>query len=225
MLTFYIVVPVFNEAPRIPELISRLREYGFFEKTIFVDDGSTDGTGEIIKKSGGFCLTNVSNFGKGYSQRKGFEEALRKGADFVLTMDGDLQHDPKWIPLLIKEFTKGFDIVIGSRWNELHKMPRDRYLSNRLTTLAISLLTRKRLQDTQSGFRAYSRWILEKIYFNCNKFEAESELLIKAVLKGAKVGYIKIPALYYTTSHSKIKRSKDTLRFLKMYFKIAFSRS
>ncbi|MGB9823701.1 MAG: glycosyltransferase family 2 protein [Candidatus Hydrothermia bacterium] len=225
MLNFFIVVPVFNEAPRIPELVKRLKEYGFFEKTIFVDDGSTDGTAEIIRNSGGLCLKNVSNFGKGYSQRRGFEEALKKEADFIVTMDGDLQHDPRWIPLLISELLKGFDIVIGSRWKELHKMPKDRYLSNRLTTLAISLLVKKRLEDTQSGFRVYRRWVLEKVNFISNKFEAESELLIKAVFKGAKVSFVKIPALYSATLNSKIKRGKDTLRFMKMYFKIALSRS
>lgn len=225
MFNFFIVIPVYNEAPRIGELLSHLKGLNFLDRVIFVDDGSTDETSRIIGEFGGFLLINPENRGKGYSQRLGFYEALKRGAEYIVTMDGDLQHDPRWVPLLLEKILHGYDIVIGSRWDDLSKMPKDRYLSNRLTTLAISLLVGKRLEDSQSGFRAYKRWVLEKISFNSEKFEAESELLIKAVLSGAVVGFIRIPAIYHEKLQSKIKRGKDTLRFLKMYFSLALRRS
>lgn len=225
MLNFFIVIPVYNEAPRIAELLSRLKDLKFVDNVIFVDDGSTDGTSKIIEDFGVFLLKNRKNMGKGYSQRLGFQEALKKDAECIVTMDGDLQHDPQWVPLLLRKVLDGYDMVIGSRWAELSKMPKDRYLSNRLTTLAVSLLTRKRLEDSQSGFRAYKRWVLEKVSFTSEKFEAESELLIKAVLNGAKVGFVSIPAVYHERLQSKIKRGTDTLRFLKMYFSLALKRS
>jgi len=193
------------------------------ERIIVIDDGSTDRTYELAKKAGCIVLRKEVNSGKGAAQKLGFKEAMKRGVEYLITMDADLQHDPTYIPLFIDKLREGYDIVIGSRWKELHKMPRDRYLSNRLTTLAISLLTGRKVKDTQSGFRAIRSEVLRKIELKTNKYETESELLIKALLKGFKVGYVDIEARY-GDENSKINRFLDTLRFLRMYVRLIWQR-
>jgi glycosyltransferase involved in cell wall biosynthesis len=225
MLKFFIIIPVFNEREVIEDLIKSLNKNGYSSTVIFVDDGSEDGTYEMIKDSGFAVVRNERNYGKGFSQRRGFQEALKRDAEILITMDGDLQHDPSYIKDFLAKVMEGNDIVIGSRWNELGKMPRDRYLSNRLTTLAVSLFAKKKIEDSQSGFRAYKREVVESISFDSDKFEAESELLMKALVSGKKLGYVSIPALYHERLKSKIRRLEDTLRFLKMFFKLVWKRS
>ncbi len=226
MFNFLIIVPVYNEEHSLPQLIDTLLNLNLIDKTLFIDDGSTDKTPLILNEKKVNVIRLDKNQGKGFAQRVGFEEAIKRGAEAVVTLDGDLQHNPSLINKFISLLKEhGYDIVIGSRWKELHKMPRDRYLSNRLTTLAISLLCRKKIQDSQSGFRAYRRNVIDEVKFKSNKFEAESELLIKAIIKGMKVGYVSIEANYEVGQGSKIHRLKDTLRFLKMYFGLVWKKS
>ena len=222
---FFIVIPVYNEERTLPNLIDFISRLGFLKNVIFIDDGSQDSTREILEGAGVLYLRNKKNAGKGFSQRRGFEEALKRGAEIIITMDGDFQHDPSFVPIFLKKIEEGYDIIIGTRWADLRKMPQDRFLSNRLTTLAISLLTCRKVEDSQSGFRAYRREVLEMITFESNKFEAESEILIRALLKGKKIGYVPIPALYHEKLKSKINRVTDTIRFLKMYFEILWKKS
>ena len=224
MLNFLIIIPVFNEEIVIRDLISTLKDYGLLQFSLFVDDGSTDKTKEILESEGARYISIGKNMGKGFAQRIGFLEALKSGADVIITMDGDLQHPPSLVFEFLRKLEQGFDIVIGTRWRELKEMPRDRYLSNRLTTLAISLLCKRRIEDSQSGYRAYKRGVIEEIDFKSNRFEAESEILIKALLKGKKVGYVSIPARYHDKLRSKINRFVDTLRFLKMYFGLVWKK-
>ena len=222
-INFFVIVPAYNEERKISTFLEELAKIVPLEKVIVIDDGSTDHTYGLAKKTGCIVLKNKINSGKGAAQKAGFEEAMKRGAEYIITMDADLQHDPAYIPLFIDKIMAGYDIVIGSRWQELHKMPRDRYLSNRLATLAISLLTRRKIMDTQSGFRAIRSEVLKRIQLKTNKYETESELLIKALLKGFKVGYVEIEARYGDES-SKINRFVDTLRFLRMYVGLVWQR-
>uniref|UniRef100_A0A7V3ZYE2 Glycosyltransferase family 2 protein n=1 Tax=candidate division WOR-3 bacterium TaxID=2052148 RepID=A0A7V3ZYE2_UNCW3 len=225
MLNFLIVIPVYNEDTVLGDLIKVLRDLGLFKFTLFVNDGSTDKTADILKAEGANYVSLEKNMGKGFAQRVGFAEALKRKVDAIITMDGDLQHPPSLVFEFLRKIEEGSDIVIGTRWRELNRMPKDRYLSNRLTTLAISLLCGRKVEDSQSGYRGYRREVIESLNFSSNKFEAESELLIKALLSGKKVSYVNIPANYHEKLRSKINRFIDTLRFLKMYFGLVWKKS
>ena len=219
-----VVVPAFNEEENIEELISRINRVVEQDELLVVDDGSTDRTPVLLEKWG-VNFIRKPHEGKGSAIKEGIKSALSLNKKYIIFLDADLQHPPEYIPKFVDALEDGADIVIGSRWRELHKMPTDRYLSNRLTTFFVSLLVGKRLQDTQSGFRGYRVELFKGVSLETSMYETETEILIK-LLKGrkVKVRYVDIPVLY-GRGGSKIKRGKDTLRFLRMYFKLLWQSS
>lgn len=217
-----IVIPAYNEEGKLGELIKKIRGQTD-EPILVVDDGSRDRTGEVALKEGASVIRLKKNYGKGYALRKGFEYALRNNVKWIVTIDGDLQHDPKYIPELVKEgLRRDLDMVIASRFSYLKDMPRDRYLSNRLTTLVLSLIASKRLRDTQSGYRFIRTDFLNKIKLISRRFEMESELLVKLIKIGGKIGYVEVPVVY-GDERSKINRFLDTIRFIKMVLKLLWA--
>ncbi len=218
MTEYIIISPAYNEAKNIERFIKAIERVVPKENFFIIDDGSTDETPDILKKKG-VNFYSLPHRGKGFAIRWGIEYALNIKAKFVIFLDSDLQHPPELIPLFIDKLRKGADIVIGSRWRYLQMMPKDRYLSNRLTTFFVSLLVGRRLYDTQSGFRGYRTFILRGISLGTERYETETELLIKLFLsrKVRKIDYVDIPAIY-NGAESNIRRMQDTLRFLKMYF-------
>ncbi len=149
-----ICIPAFNEEKNIAKLIIDAKK--FTNKIIVVDDGSTDYTAKIANELGVVLIQHEKNLGKGAALRTGFRHAMTFSPDVVVTMDGDGQHVPSFIPeLIVPILEKEVDVVIGSRSNKT-KMP----LYRKLGFKAISYLNRKatksKIKDAQSGFRAYS---------------------------------------------------------------------
>jgi glycosyltransferase involved in cell wall biosynthesis len=180
-----------------------------------VDDGSTDPTAGECLGLGIEPLRHPGNLGKGKALRTGFAEALRRGADAAVTMDADGQHRPGHIPEFVKLFREtGCQIIIGSRKARFGELPFDRYLSNRLTTVVVSLLAGARLEDSQSGYRLVSAEVMRRVPTKSDRYQMESELLIRAGRMGFRVGHLPIANEPGATSH--IRRGPDTLRFLAM---------
>lgn len=225
MSNYLIISPSYNEVKTIEKFIERVKSVIQIEDFLVVDDGSTDGTVDVLKRKGIRFLT-LPHRGKGSAIKRGIEFALRKGIDFVIFLDSDLQHPPELIPIFIDRLRNGADIVIGSRWSSLSNMPRDRYFSNRLTTFFVSLLVGRKLYDTQSGFRGYRTQLFKSLVFETEGYETETEILIKLIKSHRvnKIAYVNIPALYNNTE-SKIRRTRDTLKFLKMYFRLLWKAS
>jgi len=149
-----ICIPVLNEEKNIAKLIIETKK--FANKIIVIDDGSSDYTSKIAKELGVEVISHEKNLGKSAALKTGFKRALNFSPDVVVTMDGDGQHDPSFIPSLIEPIiNEEVDIVIGSRSNKT-KMPRYRKIGYD----AICFMNRKainsKVRDTQSGFRAYS---------------------------------------------------------------------
>ena len=219
MTEYLVISPSYNEAESIGEFVEKLKDVVGPGRFIILDDGSVDNTQKILREKG-IDFYPLPHRGKGATLREGIDIAIKRGVDFVVFLDSDLQHPPEFIPQFIDKLERGAQLVIGSRWRYLDKMPRDRYLSNRLTTFFVSLLVGQRLYDTQSGFRGYRTEVLKDLSLKTTQYETETELLIKLLKshKVKKIDYVSIPVIY--NAKSKINRFKDTMRFLKMYFSL-----
>lgn len=212
-----VLIPAYNEAKTIPELINQIKLQGL--TPVVIDDGSTDNTTAVALKSGATVLTNTINEGKGASLIKGFNYAIENKFEAVITMDADGQHLPEEIPYFIKASENNQNgIIIGNRMCETRNMPLIRVATNKLMSWVISVIAKQTIPDSQCGFRLIKVKILEKIKFTTRKFETDSELLIKASRMGFKIESIPTKSVY-RGEKSKINPFIDTLRFLKFIFK------
>ncbi len=215
------VIPAFNAEETIGILIERVKKFIPKEDIVVVDDGSFDQTSKIALGFGVSVIKLQRNYGKGRALKTGFEFAKSKNYDAVLTLDADLQHNPDEIPKFIEKFNEGFDIVIGNRMKNLKPMPIERIFSNKTTSFLISLRTRKKVLDSQCGFRLINIDVIRSINAKSDSFSFESEFLIKALLAGFKVGFVDIETIYNgRTSH--IRHFKDTLDFISIYLQSFF---
>lgn len=214
-MRIFVVLPAYNTEASIGRLLSRLMDFVPKSDIIVIDDGSTDSTAHQCLAQGLQPLCHQQNKGKGCALRTAMAEALRRGADIVIAMDADGQHRPEFIPDFIKRhLDTGCHIIIGSRKNSFAELPFDRYLSNRLTTAVVSLLAGQKLEDSQSGYRLLSAEALRKVETKTDRYQMESEFLIRAARMGLSIGHLPIDNAPSALSH--IKRIKDTWRFIAM---------
>jgi len=181
---------------------------------LVVDDGSTDRTGDRAREAGADVVRREVNGGKGAALQTGFDEALRRGAEAVLTLDADGQHDPSAGARLL-EALKDADLVIGSRDRDRTGMPWLRRVTNTVTTWFVSRLAGQRVEDSQSGYRAIRASVLERVRPGSRRFEYESEFLIQAARQGFRIGAVPVPTLYNAPG-SHIHPFRDTLRFIRL---------
>ena len=222
MVNYCAVIPVYNEADHLHNLISSLNYHLSYERIIVIDDGSSDDTPQILKESQVVSIILEENHGKGYALREGFVKALKTGCDWILTMDGDLQHSPDdVITFAVRAEEGGCDIVLGSRMEDMSTMPFQRIISNTLTSLLITLRTGQKVKDSQCGFRMIHRRVLEDIVLKYDGYMMESELLIKAGLKKYVIDSVPVQTIY-NESKSAIKPFKDTLLFIKVFLSSFF---
>ena len=208
-----ILIPAYNEEKAIRKVIEKCLKYSKY--VLAIDDGSRDNTSKEVKKTKAVLLVNKSNKGKGYSLRRGFKYAIKNKFDIVITLDADGQHDPRFIPKLVKGIEQGYDIVIGTRKKWGSKMPYTRRTSNFVLSLIFSGASRTWIKDTQSGYRAVSVKTLKNLKLKTAGYETESEILMKHGRRGAKFGKVMIPVIY-GDEVSSINPVKDTIKFVKV---------
>jgi len=213
------IIPAFNEEIGLGKLLDRLLSLNLLPlcDVLVIDDGSTDGTYRVAKGRGIRVFRHDVNKGKGEALKTGFRIALMENYDAVITLDADLQHPPEKIGELLDALKTRWDIVVGSRFRNLEGMPFLNYLSNRLTTLILSLIVGKKLEDTQSGFRALRTYVLRRVKLKTNHFDFESEILAKAARMGFRIGVVPIKTIY-GAEKSHVNKLLDTLRFIKLVF-------
>jgi glycosyltransferase involved in cell wall biosynthesis len=238
MKKILVLIPAFNAGKTISQLIEQISANNIEKDNILVvDDGSFDSTYEIASSCGVNVLQHKKNKGKGEALKTGFEYALREGYSGVITLDADLQHDPKFIPEFIRELVgvrqrrtspakrvsqrPQSDILIGTRTINLKKMPFPRWLTNNLTSIIVSILGDTKVRDSQSGYRYISAEVLKSIKLKTKKYELESELLIKAGRRKFKIDPVPISTIY-EGSKSFINPLVDTGRFIKLMWKSLF---
>lgn len=186
VVPIYVIVPAFNEAENIGEVLGRIPQEvcGLLTKTIVIVDGATDGTEHMVRQLKGATITYAINRGGGSALKAGYELALEDGAEIVVTLDADGQHLPEEIPLLVQPIIDGkADVVNGSR--VLGSYERDSYI--RATGVVffnwfVSVLMMTRITDCSNGFRAIRVDALRQLELRQNQFHT-SELLIEAIKK------------------------------------------
>jgi len=211
-----VVIPIFNEIEFLDELLQRVSL--FSSNIICVDDGSTDGSKELLEPNDKVTLiSNGKNRGKGYALKVGLLKSLEFNCDFVVAIDADLQHLPEQIPEFVAAL-KDYDLVIGNRLHSLKGMPLQRIISNKITSWLLSKKVGIKILDSQSGFRAFRKEIIKSILPFETGFEAETEMLINATLNKNSIGYVKIPIIY-NNNKSKMHAFQAIFGFLRVLLK------
>ncbi|MBN2710929.1 MAG: glycosyltransferase family 2 protein [Planctomycetes bacterium] len=212
------VIPGYNEAKHISEVIKATLLQ--VDTVLVVDDGSSDGTGEIAKEAGAQVLRHDPNQGKGASLRDGLDWALENGFDAAITLDADGQHLPEEIARFVEIADKA-DMIIGNRMTEVEDMPWVRLKTNRFMSWVVSKLARTAIPDSQSGFRFIktAMWKELKDKVLSRNFDFESEIIVAAGRNGYKVADVPISTIY-GDEVSKINPVNDTIRFFKMVWRL-----
>ena len=206
---------MFNGEQSILQLHAALTRIDI-QHLLVIDDGSLDATAQILNDNGIPHLSHETNLGKGAAIKSGAKWAIENNFHWILTLDADQQHPPSSIPVFIERM-KPKVILTGQR-SDLKSMPLLRILSNKFTSLLLSIRTNCCLRDSQCGFRLIPLSLFKKIEFQQNGFQFESELLIKASMSGYSIEHVKIPTVY-GLEKSAMRNIRDTLKFAAMYFK------
>ena len=206
------VIPAFQAATTIGSVVQRTRAALPGAKIVVVDDGSTDGTSSTITET---VLTHEQNLGKGAALRAGIGEAIRQHAEIVVTLDADGQHRPEEIPRLIRPITDGqADLVLGAR-ERSGVMPVSRRITNWLSATLATRIGGQRVRDAQTGFRAFSRRVAERVSPAGNRYEYEANFLLDALRAGFRVASIEVPTIYGAPSH--FRPWSDTWRMARAF--------
>lgn len=190
------IIPAFNEETTIGRIVGEALKY--CSTVLVVDDNSQDHTAHASENAGAVVVKHMLRLGTGGALSTGFKAALRTDCKVFLTIDGDGQHNPDEIPILIDPILKGeADLVIGSRFIEGHQsMPLHKKLGNKVLSTATSFASGRRITDSQSGFRAHRREVLEFAIHSGRDYRWASETLILAARGNFKIKEVPITTTY-----------------------------
>jgi glycosyltransferase involved in cell wall biosynthesis len=211
-----VIIPAFNEAQSIGDLISRIRNlYPDFE-IIVIDDGSTDDTGAVAKNSGATVHSHPYNIGNGAAIKSGIRIASGK---ILVFMDGDGQHDPEDIAKLLKHFPE-FDMVVGARSKKDHAS-LGRTFGNTAYSWLASYVAKFRVEDLTSGFRAVEADIAHNLlYLLPNTYSYPTTLTLSVLRNGRAVKYVSVKVKMRRSGKSGISMFRDGVRFFMIIIKI-----
>ena len=187
------IMPAYNEQRTISGIIKIAKKH--VDEIVVIDDCSTDRTGELAKKAGATVIRHPANRGLGASLRTGFEYALKKKADIILTLDADRQHNPDEIPRFIEKINSGYDFVLGTR--DLRRYPFTKKFGNFFLNSATNFISGTNLKDTESGFRAFTRNALKKLYLKAERYEIAVEIVFEIGRNSIKATSIDISSPIY----------------------------
>ncbi len=207
------VIPAYLEEKHIADVVRRtLRQ---LPNVVVVDDGSTDRTAEQARSAGADVIVHEQNRGKGESIKTGFHYWLEHGSAYVVILDGDGQHLPEEINRFLAAAASGAQLLIGTRMNDLHRMPLVRRIVNRYMSRKISRICGQDIPDTQCGFRMLNAAVIPHLLEGTDRFEYETEMLIKVSRKAFRIESVPISTVY-SDEVSSIHPMRDTIRFFKL---------
>ena len=203
-----VVMPAYNAA-RTLEQTYREIPLDLVDEVLVTDDASHDSTVEVARGLGLHTFVHAENRGYGGNQKTCYTEALRLGADVVVMLHPDYQYTPKLIAAMVGMIVDGpFDVVLGSRIlggrARLGGMPLYKYVSNRFLTAAQNALSAAKLSEYHTGYRAFSRQVLETIPLleNSDDFVFDNQVLAQVMHWGFEIGEVSCPALYFEEASS-----------------------
>jgi glycosyltransferase involved in cell wall biosynthesis len=208
-----VVMPAYNAEKTLERTVQELS--AVVDIKILVDDSSRDQTAELSKRLGIQTFVHDANYGYGRNQQTCYREALAAGADIVVMVHPDYQYTPTLVPAMAGMIASGvYDMVLGSRilgGGALKGgMPRYKYVSNRFLTFFQNLFLGVKLSEYHTGFRAFSRELLETLPLleNSDDFVFDNQMIAQAVMFGFRIGEISCPTKYFKEASSiNFKRS------------------
>jgi glycosyltransferase involved in cell wall biosynthesis len=226
-LSTAILIPAYNEGATIRDIASRCLQQ--LEQVIVVDDGSTDDTVEQLDGLPITILKNQINSGKAACLWKGMQHALEPNIQSIITLDGDGQHSPEDVPLLIKAANENKDhLVIAARLNNREQAPSARLKANNFADFWVSWAAGQKITDSQSGFRLYPASLFANEALSVNTkhgFVFESEIIIDAVRLGFRCHTVAIDSVYHSGARaSHFRPVADITRIVLMISWKLFSR-
>ncbi len=195
-----VIVPAYNAEKTLTTVVRGLRKALPNAFIVGVDDGSDDGTAALLRSVCDRAVRFEQNRGKGAALRAGIGVALENDCDAVLTIDSDGQHDPAFSPSLIAALSQ-YHIAIGTRDLQGEQMPRHRRFANFLSTAATRFVSGGAVGDSQSGFRAIRREVIEEIEGVGDRYEYETDFIIRAAHAGFTITNVPISTIYGPPSY------------------------
>jgi len=188
-----VLIPAFQEGPRIGAVVTAARRH---LPVVVIDDGSQDDTAAAAERAGATVLPQVPNAGKGVALRVGFRHALAAGAEAVVTLDADGQHDPDEIPTFVRAFQASRpELIVGRR--DFSTMPPARRLANTVGGWAVSAAVGRHVPDNQAGYRLVGRTLMGALLDSDEiGFEFEVEMIARCIALGLPLSWVPIRTIY-----------------------------
>jgi glycosyltransferase involved in cell wall biosynthesis len=205
-----VVIPIFNEVKTLAVIVERVQATGLADEIVLVDDGSTDGTHDLLTdfdgRQGVQVIAHDRNLGKGAAVRTGIAAAT---GDVVLIQDADLEYDPRDYPALLQPIEEGIaDVVYGSRFlgGPRRAVMFWHMIANQLLTLSTNVLYNTILSDMETGYKVFRRNVLKGIKLRANRFDFEPEFTAKILKR--KVRIFEVPISFNPRDYSEGKKIK-----------------
>ena len=214
------VLPALDCEKTVGRLVRALQPQ--VERVIVVNDGSRDATAAAARAAGAEVESLPENRGKGFALRRGLELALATRPAVIALLDADGQHDPGDLPALVAAWQQGgLDLVVGTRLQDRDAIPAARFWTNYIGSRILSWMTGIELHDSQSGYRLLDGELAARLPLRADGYAIESEMLIKAAARGARIGHVPIRTIY-NDGGSHFQPLLDTVRIscASVYFKV-----
>ncbi len=203
-----VVLPAYQAGKTLERTVAEIPR-SVVDEILLVDDASKDDTAEVGRRLGLKVFVHERNLGYGGNQKTCYREALKLGADIVVMLHPDYQYSPRLVGAMAHMVASGhYDVVLGSRILAQSAiaggMPVYKYIANRFLTLAQNVLMGQKLSEYHTGYRAFSREVLEKLPLdkNSNDFIFDNEMLCEAISAGFRIGEISCPTRYFPEASS-----------------------
>ncbi|MEB2284445.1 MAG: glycosyl transferase family 2 [Polyangiaceae bacterium UTPRO1] len=203
-----VVLPAYNAELTLRQTYAEI-PHAYIDEVLLVDDGSVDRTADVARSLGIPTIVHAKNLGYGGNQKTCYRAALERGADVVVMLHPDYQYTPKLLVAMASLVAVGqYDVVLGSRVLSdgalAGGMPKYKYVANRVLTLFQNLLLGKKLSEYHTGYRAFSRRVLETLPLleNSDDFVFDNQMLAQIAYFGFSIGEVSCPAKYFAEASS-----------------------